>query len=246
MNCGPRPMRRFVGETFGRLLVLAEGPRRGRLRTLRVQCSCGSPERFVHAASLTRRTRPTRDCGCRKSAVTAARNTTHGSSHSYLYATYLKMRSRCYNRGDPAYARYGGRGILVSDSWNASVLTFLSDMGARPPGTSLDRVNNELGYSKENCRWATHAQQGQNTRRAKLSLWTARVFRVGNEMGLPYSFLARCSGTTKSAIASAVTSRTWKETDPAGAQRTAVAMWSALAVAVVAADKIEGKERGQA
>lgn len=74
------------------------------------------------------------------------------------------MKARCQNESNAGYANYGGRGITVCPEWESFVV-FLADMGRCPEGKTLDRVNNELGYSKSNCRWATRSEQQRNTSR---------------------------------------------------------------------------------
>lgn len=84
-------------------------------------------------------------------------------SYSNTHQTWSSMISRCQNKNDPSYANYGGRGITVCGAWE-SFENFLGDMGERPEGKQLDRVDNNLGYFKENCRWVT-AEENSNNRR---------------------------------------------------------------------------------
>lgn len=79
-----------------------------------------------------------------------------------LYTVWQGMLNRCRNPKNPQYHRYGGRGITVCDSWKKSFQNFVNDMGERPEGHTLDRINNDLGYSPTNCRWATRKQQQNN------------------------------------------------------------------------------------
>jgi hypothetical protein len=76
------------------------------------------------------------------------------------------MRQRCLNPNSPAYRHYGGRGITIDPRWD-SFDQFLADMGEMPDGMSIERKNNDKGYSPENCVWATPAEQGRNTRKCR-------------------------------------------------------------------------------
>ena len=84
-----------------------------------------------------------------------------------LYSVWMSMKDRCRNPNAKAFHAYGGREISVCDRWSKSYADFAADMGERPPMTSLDRINNDLGYFKENCRWATSTEQQLNRRTAR-------------------------------------------------------------------------------
>jgi len=90
----------------------------------------------------------------------------HGLSKTIEYKTWKSMKYRCYGMNNKQYKDYGGRGIKVCDRWLNDFPAFLEDMGKRPSRShSLDRINTNKDYSPDNCRWATHRMQANNTRR---------------------------------------------------------------------------------
>lgn len=104
---------------------------------------------------------------CGKFAPGSRHLVTHGMRQTKIYTIWRGMRSRCQNPNVAAYPNYGGRGITVCPAWQ-SFENFYRDMGDPPAGFSLDRVNNDLGYSPENCRWATRKEQSRNQRGLRL------------------------------------------------------------------------------
>lgn len=104
----------------------------------------------------------------KRRAASLAACTIHGHANrgkiTKTYRSWVAMRERCSNPQALAYRNYGARGVSVCPRWD-SFTNFLSDMGPRPLGKTLDRVDNQVGYCPGNCRWATYQEQGNNTRR---------------------------------------------------------------------------------
>jgi hypothetical protein len=92
----------------------------------------------------------------------------HGLSDTPLYEVWAAMKDRCNNPKNKRFARYGGRGIKVSDEWSRSFLRFQQDMGERPSGCTLERKDNDGPYADWNCRWATYQEQARNTGRSRV------------------------------------------------------------------------------
>lgn len=125
-------------------------------------CDCGNTT-TVRGYCL--RNGHTKSCGCLSKETLDALRTTHGRSRNDVtYTSWLNMNGRCNNPNIPEYQYYGGRGISVEDPRWELFENFLADMGERPDGTSLDRIDVERGYYKENCRWTTRDEQTYNQR----------------------------------------------------------------------------------
>lgn len=108
---------------------------------------------------------------------------------SSTYRTWQQMIERCTNPKRTYYSRYGGRGIMVCDAWLHSFAAFLADMGARPSGATLDRVNNDGNYESGNCRWATKKEQSRNNSRNVVISYrneSRTLIEWCEVLGLPY------------------------------------------------------------
>jgi hypothetical protein len=128
--------------------------------------------------------------------------TIHGMKHTPEYSAWCAMKRRCYNPRNNQYHNYGARGVKVCDRWMSSFPSFLEDMGERPgPSFSLDRIDNNGNYEKENCRWANDTVQSHNTRPrknrtglpgvkfrtlAKTKQWEAVIRMDGKQRSLGY------------------------------------------------------------
>ena len=158
------------GLKVGRLLVLEETDKRiFRKVVWKCLCDCGN---IVEVRSSNLSTGGTKSCGClnREPRMT---NLKHGHRRTKkvtaTYISWANMLNRCSSPNSPEFHRYGGRGITVCERWN-DFRNFLEDMGIRPEGLTIDRIDNDRGYEPENCRWVTHKENNRNGIGTKLTI----------------------------------------------------------------------------
>ena len=152
------------GQRFGRVVATSINKRDAKHSYWNYLCDCGSVG--VTTMNALRRGLVV-SCGCFRKEFCAKKATSHGDTAggemSTEYRIWAAMKRRCDNKNRPEWPNYGGRGISYCERW-AKFENFLEDMGRRPHKHSIDRIDNDGNYSKDNCRWATTADQMNNTR----------------------------------------------------------------------------------
>ena len=165
--------RDLTDQTFGALTAVRPVGSDGKKMKWEFRCICGKVVvKTGHSVTREARKGRTPNCGCLRGQIIRAHTMTHGMSKHPAYWVWRSMRDRCRLPTHQSWARYGGRGITVCARWEESFENFWEDMGpSYVHGLELDRKNNNEGYSKENCRWASRTENCRNTRRSRIPGW---------------------------------------------------------------------------
>ncbi|HUW18251.1 MAG TPA: hypothetical protein VMW16_03030 [Sedimentisphaerales bacterium] len=178
-------LKNLIGKKFYRLMVLSEEPKRKGMRYFKCRCDCGNVK-ITQGVCLNNGS--CKSCGClqkEKASKLGKLKKTHGFSGTRFYRIWKGMRNRCYNKNEPAYPKYGGRGIYITERWH-EFENFKHDMydsyllNSKRVGEkniSIDRKDNDGNYCPENCRWVTVKIQNSNRRPKKLGRNAIRTIR---------------------------------------------------------------------
>jgi hypothetical protein len=167
-----KPKIEMTGKKCGRLTVLEHAGSKSNQVMWRCKCECGSNV-VVRGNDL--RAGYTTSCGCVSVEKAANLNRTHGMSQKGgAYTSWLNMIQRCCNPNNKKYEQYGGRGIKVCDRWK-SFEAFYQDLGLRPKGYSIERIDVNGNYEPSNCKWLPFFEQSKNRR-------TTRYVRLKGEI----------------------------------------------------------------
>ena len=201
----PPRAKNLTGRRFGRLVAINPLPPLHKADGCRWECVCDCGKSCIVKARFLTYKRGTRSCGCIVADLNRAKpkhrpstNLRHGHASrkaSPEYICWSSMIQRCTNPKHASYKNYGGRGVSVCERWASSFDSFISDMGRKPSSShSIDRLDGNLGYTPENCRWATPSQQANNRRgnvRLKLHGVEMLVIEAARQYGIPERTLYR-------------------------------------------------------
>lgn len=190
---------RLIGVSFGRLTIIKRADDRiapgNKLKAMAIcRCECGN-EKAIAVESLRRG--HTKSCGCIQREAAGMISFSHGHAtrkygKSPTYSVWSRMNDRCYNQNHRHYPYYGGRGISICERWRgeSGFNNFLLDMGERPNGKTIDRIDGDGNYEPVNCRWATRKEQSNNIRtnvwlefngeKKTLAQWSDQTGLTGN------------------------------------------------------------------
>ncbi|RLB06914.1 MAG: hypothetical protein DRG27_06945 [Deltaproteobacteria bacterium] len=173
-----------AGDKYNKLTAIRFDHKKENRQYWLFKCDCGN-EKVIYVNHI--KNGHTKSCGC----LQRERHTTHNRCYSSTYRSWASMKDRTTNPKNDRYNSYGGRGITICKRW-LKFENFYKDMGKRPKGMTLDRIDNDKGYYKENCRWATRSEQQNNRRTNHLIVYNGKektVAQWAKEMNIKFCVL---------------------------------------------------------
>lgn len=198
----------LAGKRFGRWDVIEGAGKDKRNNTLWLcKCDCGR-ERSVRRGHLT--SGESVSCGCYQKEINGSWSIRHGMTDTPTHKTWNAMLGRCNRPNNASFKSYGERGIKVCDRWLVFE-NFLSDMGIRPDGHQIDRIDVNGDYEPLNCQWVTPAQNAQNRRNNKLDSGKVNeIRRLYTSSNISQMKLGRLYNVSGSVVGAIVTGKIWK------------------------------------
>lgn len=171
------------------------------------RCDCGAvlevlSSKLISGDSIS--------CGCSSTRLKAIAHTIHNKSKTAEYASWNAMIARCYNQNTKGFNRYGGRGIKVCSRWKEFEL-FLLDMGLKPKGHSIDRINNNGNYEPENCKWATTTEQARHRKGVVLDEDSVSAIKTMLKYLVPRKVIATKLDVSVSAVSHIAQNNRWAD-----------------------------------
>ena len=195
----------LIGQKFGRLTVVSFCGFYNKHTHWNCDCDCGG-KAIVTSCNLVRKN--TLSCGCIQKERTSQASKKHGLSQHSCYNVWRAMINRCENPKNNGYYRYGGRGINVCERWH-KFENFVADMGISAPKKDIDRIDNDQGYSKNNCHWVSRTENSRNTSKTIMLEWEGKILpliTLGEIYGIKYKCLykrIRSGWSTRDALTTA-------------------------------------------
>lgn len=194
---------------YGQLTILERIKSKDTIRTPRAwwkcRCDCGV---VVELAGALIRSGSKTHCGDKSKHFNIKHGHARVARTSPTYRSYYAARTRCTNPLQPGWENYGGRGIKMCERWFNSFPSFLEDMGERPEGNSLDRIDNNKDYEPGNCKWSTRTEQNRNSRRVVMTQeMIQEVHRLKGTMSQPK--IAKLIGASVSTVSRTIRGVSW-------------------------------------